>query len=226
MASVQFEPLGDNALLLRLGDRIDARVNRQVLALAAQIESRRPPWLQDCVPAYASVAIFIDPDLMPGDEDPLLAARAWLRALVDSEATDLIAPAGRLVEIPVRYGGADGPDLLAVASELGILPVELVARHSAPEYRVAMLGFAPGFPYLLGLDPTLATPRLATPRVSVPAGSVGIGGGQTGIYPCAGPGGWRLVGRTSRVFFDASGESPSLLRAGDRVRFVSTGNSA
>jgi KipI family sensor histidine kinase inhibitor len=208
------EPLGDRALLLRLGDTIDASLNRRVLALAAHIEAHRPAWLLDCVPAYASLANFIDEFESP------LVAEAWLRQTIGSAsavATDLEQ---RVVEIPVHYGDDDGPDLLSTAGELGITPEQLIARHAAPLYRVAMLGFAPGFPYLLGLDPALNAPRLATPRTSVPAGSVGIGGSQTGIYPCVSPGGWRLIGKTSLSLFDATRETPSLLMAGDRVRFV------
>ena len=96
----------------------------------------------------------------------------------------------------------------------------VIARHCTAEYRVAMLGFSPGFPYLLGLDPRLAMPRLDTPRTHVSAGSVGIGGAQTGIYPQAGPGGWRIIGRTALVLFDALHDPPTLLAPGDRVRFI------
>ncbi len=222
MSAPHIEPLGDGALLLRLGGAIDAGLNERVLALAARIEAARPAWLRDCVPAYASLAIFIDADGFSDAENPLVVGRNWLRGLLDEDATGAAAPERAIVEIPVHYGGADGPDLEALAMELAMAPGELVARHCAPTYRVAMLGFAPGFPYLLGLDPRLATPRLATPRPAVPAGSVGIGGSQTGVYPCAGPGGWRLLGRTSLALFDAHRDSPSLLRAGDHVRFVAT----
>ncbi len=118
------------------------------------------------------------------------------------------------------YGGEAGPDLADVAARAGIGADEAAARHAAGGYTVAMLGFAPGFPYLLGLDPSLATPRHATPRTRVEAGSVGIGGAQTGIYPASGPGGWRIIGRTPLRLFDAMRDPPTLLRAGDRVRFV------
>ena len=219
--AMQIEALGDRALLLRLGDRIDSGLNARVLALAARIEAQRLPWLRDCVPAYASLAIHIDDRAFPGQVEPLVAAEAWLRHLVEtSSATAKESATVRVIEIPVHYGGDDGPDLDIVAQELKIAPQELIARHCAPRYRVAMLGFAPGFPYLLGLDPELNSPRLATPRSMVPAGSVGIGGSQTGIYPCASPGGWRIIGRTSLTLFDAARESPSLLVAGDHVRFV------
>jgi inhibitor of KinA len=218
---MQIEPLGDDALLLRLGERIDVELNRRVLVVAARIESQRPPWLRDCVPAYASLALFVDTAAFPADRDPLAEAEAWLRSILAATkvgATLQLPP--RTIEIPVRYGGQDGPDLDALALELGIPAREVIARHRAPLYQVAMLGFAPGFPYLLGLDPILDAPRLATPRHAVPAGSVGIGGSQTGIYPRASPGGWRLIGRTSLSLFDAGRDPPALLQAGDNVRFV------
>ena len=217
---MHIEPLGDHALLLRLGVTIDASLNRRVLALAAHIESHRPAWLLDCVPAYASLAVFIDPEAFARSPDPLIEAEAWLRHTIGSASAVATDSWQRVLEIPVRYGGEDGPDLDALASELDIPPRELIARHCAPLYQVAMLGFAPGFPYLLGLDPTLNSPRLATPRQTVPAGSVGIGGSQTGVYPCISPGGWRLIGHTPLLLFDAGRDPPSLLRAGDHVRFV------
>ena len=126
---------------------------------------------------------------------------------------------GRVVEVPVCYGGEFGCDLDAVASHAGIDAACAIARHCAGEYRVAMLGFAPGFPYLLGLDPTLHMPRRAQPRLRVPPGSVAIGGAQTGIYPRELPGGWHLIGRTPVSLFDVEARPPSLLAPGDRVRF-------
>jgi KipI family sensor histidine kinase inhibitor len=218
------ERLGEDALLLRLGDAIDEATNARVHALAARITASRPPWLRDLVPAYASLALFVDGDAFPDDVDPLAEAGRWLDALpppadkVDDRerrnADD------RVIEIPVRYGGEDGPDIDAVAAHVGLSVDDVIALHSACEYRVAMLGFAPGFPYLLGMDPRLAMPRLPTPRARVAAGSVGIGGTQTGIYPRSGPGGWRLIGRTAMTLFDAARELPAALAPGDRVRFV------
>jgi KipI family sensor histidine kinase inhibitor len=219
---MQIESLGDNALLLRLGDSIDAALNRRILALAAHIQAHRPAWLLDCVPAYASLAIFIDAEAFARSSDPLIEAEAWLRCTIGSASAVAIDSSQRVVEIPVHYGGEYGPDLDALAHELQLAPNELIARHCAPLYQVAMLGFAAGFPYLLGLDPVLHAARLTTPRQAVAAGSVGIGGGQTGIYPCISPGGWRLIGRTSLLLFDAERNPPSLLRAGDHVRFVAS----
>lgn len=213
--------LGEDALLLRFGDGIDADINSRVHALAARIDAARPPWLRDIVPAYASLALFVDADAFRGG-DPLADAESWLRALPPGDA-DSTSSQHALRDIAVRYGGECGPDLDAVAEHAGLSSQDVIERHAACEYRVAMLGFAPGFPYLLGLDPRLAMPRLATPRQRVQAGSVGIGGAQAGIYPRSGPGGWRIIGRTDAVLFDPSRDPPSLLAPGDRVRFVPTG---
>ncbi len=150
---------------------------------------------------------------------PPSAARDEVGRLA-SHAGEGEALAGRLVVLPVRYGGQDGPDLAAVARHTGLSEAEVVARHAAVEYLVLFIGFMPGFPYLWGLDSALATPRLATPRRQVPAGSVGIGGDQTGVYPTVSPGGWRLIGRTPQTLYDPAVDPPTLLRAGDRVRFV------
>ncbi|MDF2938512.1 MAG: kinase inhibitor [Paenibacillaceae bacterium] len=126
----------------------------------------------------------------------------------------------RLMEIPVQYGGQWGPDLEEAASLCGLAPAEWIRLHSGAEYRVLMVGFVPGFPYLDGLPEQLAVSRLATPRLRVPAGSVAVGGSQTGIYPLESPGGWRVVGWTPISLFRPGREEPSLLRAGDRVKFV------
>ena len=140
-----------------------------------------------------------------------------IRSTPAGDAAHVASPP--LVEIPVCYGGEYGPDLLDVAHLSGLDAAQVGARHAAVEYRVAMLGFAPGFPYLLGLDPSLHAPRRATPRTRVPAGSVAIGGAQTGMYPCELPGGWQLIGRTPLALFDAQRDPPCLLAPGDRVRF-------
>lgn len=230
MIAPTIEPLGDGALLLRWGERIDADLNRRVHALAAALDVRRPPWLLDLVPAYATLALYLDTAAFAPADEPLAAAARWLRehlAAPDECAGDAPATAtASCVDIPVRYGGECGPDLDHVARETGLSPDEVVARHVAGDYRVALLGFSPGFPYLLGLDPALALPRLATPRQRVPAGSVAIGGAQTGIYPRESPGGWRVIGRTPLALFDPLREPPALLGPGGRVRFVAIDDDA
>ena len=219
MSTPTFEPLGDQALLLRWGEVADVETNRRVHAMAARLRAAPPSWLVDCVPAYASLAVFFDGAAIRGD-DPFASVIEHVSALANpTDATPDLA-ASRLVEIPVVYGGEDGPDLDDVAAASGLTAAQVVERHAQVEYLVAMLGFSPGFPYLLGLDPALAVARLATPRTRVPAGSVGIGGAQTGIYPDAGPGGWRLIGRTPLVLFDVHRDPPALVLPGDRLRFV------
>nr|WP_217497701.1 allophanate hydrolase subunit 1 [Lysobacter enzymogenes] len=177
---MEFEALADDAWLLRLGERIDDALNARVHALAARVRAPAPPWLRDLVPAYASLAVFFDPA-----QTDAATVRDWLlQRCGESVDGGNIAAAGaaRVVEIPVAYGGEFGPDLDEAASQLGLTAAQLVERHSGGDYRVAMIGFAPGFPYLSGLDPALALPRLASPRTQVAAGSVAIGGAQTGIY--------------------------------------------
>lgn len=215
------EALGEDALLLRLGDRIDADVNARVHTVTRHIQRHRPAWLRDLVPGYTSLALFVDGDAFDAHVDPVAEAAAWLRARL-STIDDGLDPAGhgQCVEIAVRYGGEYGPDLEDVAAATGLSACAVIERHCAVEYQVAMLGFAPGFPYLLGLNPALAMPRLHTPREKVAAGSVGIGGAQTGIYPREGPGGWRIIGRTAQTLFDPQRQPPALLAPGDRVRFV------
>jgi KipI family sensor histidine kinase inhibitor len=209
------QPLSDDAWLVELGDAIDERSNAEAHALAAAIRAAAPPWLRDLVPAYASLGVFFDARSIAA-----LAVRDWLMEMWATLGAAGVADDGaRIVDIAVLYGGEAGPDLASAAVELGLTPEALVQRHAAPLYRVAMIGFAPGFPYLSGLDPALALPRLATPRTHVPAGTVAIGGAQTGIYPRESPGGWRLIGRTPTALFDPLRDPPSLLAPGDRVRF-------
>jgi KipI family sensor histidine kinase inhibitor len=216
------EVLGEDALLLRFGDTIDVACNMRVHALAAQIKLLRPPWLRDIVPGYASLALFVDPTAFAHGIDPITDAAHWLRKQAFDDGGD--TGRSRTVEIHVSYGGEDGPDMDALAAYAGLTAREVIERHVASEYTVAMLGFAPGFPYLLGLGPALSMPRLQTPRTRVAAGSVGIGGAQTGIYPRSGAGGWQIIGRTSQVLFNPTSDPPSLLAPGDRVRFIALGD--
>jgi KipI family sensor histidine kinase inhibitor len=217
--ALQMETLAEDALLLRFGEAIELSINARVHAAAARLQEQLTG--VECVPAYASLMLRFD--LAQWSEDDALTPQQRLQQAVLAALQDVPDTADnvREVQIPVFYGGEAGPDLAAVAAQTGLSEAEVITRHSAATYRVAMLGFAPGFPYLLGLDPALAVPRRVDPRMRVPAGSVAIGGSQTGIYPQALPGGWQLIGRTPRALFDLDASSPSLLRPGDRVRFRS-----
>ena len=208
-------PLGDCALLVDWGQRLDPGVNAEVHRLARRIQAAGIPGLRDVVPAYASLAVHWD----PADERPFGQWEARIERLLQATGAD-DGSAERRIAIPVRYGGEGGPDLEDVAGRSGLSPAEFALRHARGSYRVFMLGFTPGFPYLGGMDPALAAPRRETPRASVPAGSVGIAGLQSGIYPVASPGGWQIIGRTEARLFDPDRAEPCLLRPGDSVRFV------
>ena len=207
--------LGDRAFLIEVEGGIDAETLERVRTMMARIEESRPAGVTDVVPAYASVTVHYEPLLSDA-----ATMRAALEAVVQSPGPARPVPQPHTREIPVLYGGVNGPDLEDVAARCGLSPEEAIAIHSGATYTVHMIGFVPGFPYLGGLDTRLATPRRPTPRTLVPAGSVGIGGAQTGVYPIASPGGWHLIGRTPVRLFDASRDSPAWLRLGDRVRFI------
>ncbi|MGI4742543.1 MAG: 5-oxoprolinase subunit PxpB [Janthinobacterium lividum] len=220
---VRLYPLGDAAVVLELGQAIDPATHRLLQALARLLAQHPPPGLREVVPAFTTLTVYYDPWVLHqlSKLSPYEQVVSYLQSLLPAAqvAAADYAP-GPLVEVPVCYGGEFGPDLAAVAQHTQLSAAEVVNRHAAPEYLVYMVGFAPGFPYLGGLDARLATPRRAAPRPLVPAGAVGIAGLQTGIYSLPTPGGWQLIGRTPLRLFDAVRARPSLLQAGDRLRFV------
>jgi KipI family sensor histidine kinase inhibitor len=192
--------MGEGGLLVETADAAEAH------ALRRSLLQRRIPGLRELIPGYASLLIVVDPLSMDLD---VLAA---------SLPVSVEAPPGsvREHEFKVRY---QGEDLAVAAKRLGLEAAELVRRHTASVYTVAFLGFAPGFPYLTGLDPALRLPRLARPRTLVPAGSVAMADEFTGIYPAATPGGWHILGYCEPSLFDTARTEPALLSPGDRVRF-------
>jgi KipI family sensor histidine kinase inhibitor len=202
----------DRSLLLIFDDRISLAAHGDVLRLTPLLQSVRG--VTNVHPAYASILIDFDPLAIRHSGVERAAAELF------AQAAGAPLPEPRTVEIPVVYGGEYGPDLETVAALTGHTPDEVVAIHSSADYLVYFLGFSPGFPYLGGLPESIAAPRLDTPRRRVPAGSVAIGGRQTGVYPMASPGGWRIIGRTSLRLFDPGADSPALLQMGDHVRFV------
>ena len=206
--------LGDSCIAIQFEPGIDPIVNARCVALAAMVQQLALRGVRDVVPGYDAVTVHFDPRAIDrralGEQVSALAASA-----------NPAAEAGaRVVEVPVSYGGAAGPDLADVAAYARGTEADVIRLHGAVSYRVYMLGFLPGFAYMGPVDPRIAMPRLATPRLRVAAGSVGIAGLQTGIYPCETPGGWRIIGRTPLALFDLSRAEPFLLKAGDRVRFV------
>lgn len=212
--------LGDRALVLYFKSEVSDAVGDSVLAYGAALRElvRAEVPHTEVIPAFASVTLLFAKPLPAKDRNRWVAR---IRDLDPSKVgqAQLAAP---IVSIPVRY---DGPDLQWVADHHQISVEELIRLHTTPEYRVWFIGFSPGFPYLGGLDPKLATPRLDSPRVHVPSGSVGIGGAQTGVYTVDGPGGWRIIGKVADLtqsirFFDPRKTPPSLLQPGMKVRFV------
>lgn len=206
-------PVGDCGVLAVFEQRIDPGISAQVAALNRAALSAGVEGILETVPAYASLLVYYDPLVLDYVEAAAVVQQAGASALA-ADAGD-----GRLVEIPVCYGGEYGPDLAYVAEHAGLSADEVVSIHTSHPYRIYMLGFLPGFPYLGGLDTRLHTPRLDTPRTEIPAGSVGIGGAQTGIYPIASPGGWQLIGRTPLRLFNPQGDGQLPYAAGDQIQF-------
>jgi len=210
----QLIPASDRSLLVSYGDTLTPEAHGQVVQLLAALDARPLPGVLDLSPASASILIRFDPLAIGHSE-----VEAHVRALL-ADAGVTTAPAGRLVEIPVAYGGAEGPDLEDVARAAGLSADEVVRRHVGTIYDVFFLGFLPGFAYMGLVPEAIACPRLPEPRREVPAGSVGIAGRMTAVYPMATPGGWRIIGRTTARLFDPARRPMALLQAGDRVRFV------
>lgn len=222
----RFQPASDQSLMVYFGEdqkkgrgkvrppEITLQANECVRRLLRLLELEPIASVRNLHPAYCSLLIKFDA-LRMGHDDLEAILKKYLERL---EAVEL--PARREVEIPVCYGGEFGPDLDEVAGLAGMTPEQVIELHSSSSYLVYFLGFVPGFAYLGELPEALVTPRLASPRKRVPAGSVGIAGRQTGVYPFATPGGWRLLGRTPIAMFRRDGKSFSLLSIGDRVRFV------
>jgi KipI family sensor histidine kinase inhibitor len=213
-STVSISRLGQASLVLDVQGELSLDVQRRIWVLAR--EARTWPGVRETVPGMNNLTLVFEWKQHDADELASRLRRAWDAAVPD------VLPQRAPIEIPVRYGGPDGPDLAYVAARAGMSEAEVVARHTAAEYVVYFLGFRPGFAYLGGLDPRLATPRRAHPRPRVAPGSVGIGGEQTAVYPLASPGGWQLIGRTRLRLFDPNRTPPTLLMPGDVVRFSSS----
>ena len=209
-----FLPAGDQAIVVELGDSIEPETNRRVRDLMIAIEHAAVPGISDLVPSYRSLLVYYDPLTVPFQELQEELER------VEGSLDKRVLEKPRVVHIPTLYGGEYGSDLEFVARHAGLDADEVIDIHSGTDYLVYMMGFSPGFPYLGGLSQRIHSPRLKTPRTEIPAGSVGIAESQTGVYPIASPGGWRLIGRTPLRMFDPLTEPPALLSAGDYVRFV------
>jgi inhibitor of KinA len=222
-AGWRIEPMGDGCLVVEFGQRVDAEINRTARSVADYMLAHPIEGVVDIVPAFTSVTVHYRPEAFsdPSMHDP---PHRQLRRQIEAILVRGVArpsDVARLVEVPVCYGGDFGPDLAEVAAACGLTPEQVIELHGASPHVVYMLGFAPGFPYLGGLDPRLAMPRRATPRTKIPAGTVAIAREQTAIYSLETPGGWNLIGRTPLKLFTPQANPPCLLQLGDRVCFVS-----
>ncbi|ADE69511.1 MULTISPECIES: 5-oxoprolinase subunit PxpB [Priestia] len=226
-ASAVISPLGDSALVITFGDSIQYDIHKQIKTYKDSIESNPFPGFVECVPAFTNLTIFYNPlevVAAVGKKQkkefvsPFEVVSSIVQSKLENEQTEKELN-HRTVSIPVCYGGEYGPDLEYVARHHNLTTEEVISIHSEGEYLAYMIGFAPGFPFLGGLSERIATPRRPSPRTSIPAGSVGIAGMQTGVYPISTPGGWQLIGQTPIKLFLPEQNPPSLLQAGDIIKF-------
>ena len=208
-------PVGDCAISIDFGQVIDPKINRHIRQTIERIQELKLDGITELVPTYCALLIQYDA-MLYSYSDICNLMEPLLEPSVTNDANDRVT----VIEIPTVYGGEFGPDLGFVASHNNLSEDEVVSIHSGTDYLVYMLGFIPGFTYLGGMDPRIATPRLSSPRTLIPAGSVGIAGEQTGTYPSDSPGGWQIIGRTPVTMYDMSKKQAALLSAGDYVRYV------
>lgn len=213
MQDVRFLTTGDTSLLVEFGNEISTEINARIRAFNIALAQKGIPGIVETVPTYRSLTVHYRPEIIRYEK-----LRDALKGLLGSLDEVEIPPAS-VVEIPVLYGGDMGPDIDFVAEHNHKTVEDVIKIHSAPEYLIYMLGFTPGFPYMGGMNPEIATPRLTSPRVKIPGGTVGIAGSQTGVYPIDSPGGWQLIGRTPLKLYDAQRETPILLQAGQYVKY-------
>tara|TARA_B100001029_G_scaffold151996_1_gene134824 strand:- start:12011 stop:12679 length:669 start_codon:yes stop_codon:yes gene_type:complete len=210
---------GDSTIVIEFGKDIDVYTNKLVQFVFSKTEKRlyKNLFIKDIYPTYKSLVI---------NYDNLTIDYQALKKKIESLIFEIIdnydknVSNDKVLEIPVKYGGEFGPDLKIMSKKLNISEESIINIHSSAIYRIYMIGFMPGFPYLGGLDERISFPRLSTPRIKVPAGSVGIAGKQTGIYPFESPGGWNIIGRTELSLFDVDANPPSLLSNISQLRFV------
>lgn len=210
---VRYLMAGDSHLVAEFGQTIDPQINRQVHSLAKCLSERQITGLCEVIPTYRSLLISFDPLVLELDK---------LKSICDDciRTSDIATVQKReIVRIPTIYGGQYGLDLAALAREVELTEQEVIDIHAAGTYPIYMIGFMPGYPYLGGLDERIAVPRLKVPRTKVPAGSVAVAERQTGVYPLASPGGWRLIGRTPLRLYRPEAMPPVLFKAGQYIRF-------
>lgn len=218
--SIEIYGVGDRGITLSVQGEVSLACQQKIWWIGSEIErsDTLSKMIIDVVPGMNNLTLFLNPYQM---KDKATLKKVLEELWVEAEKQNLSQKfQGKLVEVPVHYGGERGPDLQEVAEIHNMSPTQLIELHTAPIYTVYFVGFMPGFVYLGGLDPLIHTDRRSTPRLKIPAGSVGIGGAQTGVYPGESPGGWQIIGNTDTAFFDMSRKEPSLFMPGDQLKFV------
>lgn len=214
MSEVRYLVAGDSAVCVEFGNEISPEINKKIRAFKIAVEKSDIPGIVETVPTYRSLLVHYHPEVIG-----FKALTEKFDKLMGSLSSIPIPPP-TVIEIPVLYGGEMGPDIENVAEHNHKTVEEVIKIHTSEEYLIYMIGFIAGFPYLGGMSKEIATPRLKSPRVKIEGGSVGIAGEQTGIYPVASPGGWKLIGRTPLKLYDADREKPVLLEAGQYIKFA------
>ncbi|MDQ0300605.1 inhibitor of KinA [Salibacterium salarium] len=220
--SFQIFPVSETAAMVQFYNESREQTHVKVRTLSLVLDQSPFVGMIEYVPGFTSLTVYYDPFMLRKNKDKDISTFEMVKELLEDkmkQGETLSLPVNKLVRIPVVYGGEYGPDLKEVADYNHLTENDVIQKHSDVTYLVYMIGFAPGFPYLGGMDQDIAAPRKQTPRTSVPAGSVGIAGSQTGVYSLTTPGGWQIIGRTSKPLFQLKEENPSLLQMGDYVQF-------
>jgi inhibitor of KinA len=217
--------LSERSILVYFGDAINEETHEKIQLAVQHLTEQQIEGITEIVCGYTNICVHYEPLIIKKSVQGFVGNSISEKVITFLQHTlqgdhSFSSEERRIVEIPVIYGGESGPDLAYVAERNNLTPQEVIDIHTGGDYLVYMLGFAPGFPFLGGLDPRIATPRRQTPRLKIEAGSVGIAGEQTGVYPLATPGGWQIIGRTAVDLFLPNETPPTYLRAGDRIRFV------
>ena len=211
---IKFLTAGDSAIVMEFGNTIEKEINAKIAAVVENLKKKNIDGILDILPTYRSILINYDPVKISYSE--MVETLKGLSKSDKANQSDEV----RLIEIPTLYGKEYGPDIEFVAENANLSVDEVIKIHSGTDYLVYMMGFMPGFTYLGGLDPRIATPRLKSPRLKIEPGSVGIAANQTGMYPLESPGGWQLIGRTPLKLYDDTKEPPVFIQAGDYIRYI------
>lgn len=206
--------LGDSSIVVKFSDKINPKDNDRVYSFYNYLKEEQYSFIRDIIPTYNSVSIEYSQDKKNYSE-----MKELVESIIDKAKSNNFEFEQKIIDIPVKYGGKYGPDINFVADYCNISIKNLIELHTNVDYRVYMIGFSPGFPYLGGMNKKLECPRLKKPRIIIPAGSVGIAEKQTGIYPLNSPGGWQIIGKTSVSLFDVKNKEPSYISPGNIIRF-------